>query len=538
GTSVPSTAPVPAGAPPVPGQPAAAAPAAAAPATQQVATPRAAIDGPRLRGSISLVGGRIDRIVLKGYRETVSRASPEIVLFEPPGAPHPYFAEFGWSGGADAPALPNATSLWRADGDRLTADRPLTLTFDNGQGLVFTRRFEIDANFMFTVTNTVENKGDKPATAHPYALLSRTGTPPTQGFYILHEGPLGVFEGKLDEFKYDDLKDKRRIQRPSTGGWIGITDKYWLAALVPESGARVQASFTHALVDRLDKYQVDYLHGGLTVAPGGQARVVDRLFVGAKEVNLLDAYERQYAIALFDRAVDFGWFYFLTKPIFHAIDWLNRLLGNFGLAILALTVVIRLLFFPLANKSYRSMQQMKDLQPEMLRLRERFGEDRQRLNQAMMELYKREKVNPMAGCLPILLQIPVFFALYKVLFVAIEMRHAPFYGWVVDLSAPDPTTIFNLFGLIPWDPPAFFAAGGAVGLGVWPILMGITMFLQQKMNPAPPDPVQAKIFMFLPILFTFMLASFPAGLVIYWSWNNILSMAQQYAITRAMKKKS
>jgi len=499
------------------------------------AGPRVAIDAPRLRGSINLTGGRFDDIVLKGYRQDVDPKSDEIELFSPQGSAKPYYAEFGWTvaPGGDV-RVPGPDTVWRASPGPVTERDAVTLTWDNGQGLIFSRRIAVDANYMLTVISRVENKSERAVALYPYALVSRSGTPETAGFYILHEGPLGVFDRTLVEHSYDDLKGKKRQEQKSTGGWIGITDKYWLAAVIPEPSTTVTAGFSHSTADKADKYQVDYLGAARNLAPGTSIESIDRLFAGAKEVTLLDRYGTEIGIALFDRAVDFGWFYFLTKPIFLAVKFFYGQTGNFGLAILLLTILVRAIMFPLANKSYKAMSQMKKLQPEMEKLRERCGDDRQRMQREMMELYKREKVNPMAGCLPILVQIPVFFALYKVLFVTIEMRHAPFYGWVADLSAPDPTTMWNIFGLIPWEPAALLAPGAALGIGVWPIIMGVTMFLQQKMNPAPTDPVQAKIFMFLPILFTFMLAPFPAGLVIYWSWNNVLSMAQQWIIMKRM----
>jgi len=381
---------------------------------------------------------------------------------------------------------------------------------------------------MLTVVQKVENAGTQPVTLYPYALISRTGTPPVLGFFILHEGLLGVFDNSLKEYTYANMRDEKSgaVKFASTGGWLGITDKYWLVALVPDQAEKVEANFRHTLRDKVDKYQADYLGAARRLAPGASAESHSLLFAGAKEVRLIDAYKERYNIALFDRTVDWGWFYFLTRPIFYILDYFFTVLGNFGLAILLLTVLVKLLFFPLANKSYKSMSAMKKLQPEMMRLREQYGEDRAKLNQAMMELYKKEKVNPVSGCLPIVIQIPVFFALYKVLFVTIEMRHAPFYGWIKDLSAPDPTSVFNLFGLIPWTPPYLLM------VGAWPIIMGITMYLQQKLNPQPPDPVQAKVFMMLPIVFTYMLSAFPVGLVIYWAWNNLLSIAQQWVIMR------
>ena len=337
-----------------------------------------------------------------------------------------------------------------------------------------------------------------------------------------------MINDQLQEIDYDDLQESGKIQAKSRGGWLGITDKYWLVALVPDQKSQIDTNFRHTLQNKEDKYQVDYLGGAVVVQPSGASEVSNSLFAGAKEVRLLDAYESKLGISRFDLAIDFGWFYFLTKPIFYVLDYFYHLLGNFGLAILLLTVIIKLLFFPLANKSYTAMSRLKLLQPKMVQLRERYKDDRAKQNEAMMKLYKDEKVNPAAGCFPMLVQIPVFFALYKVLFVSIEMRHAPFYGWIQDLSAPDPTSIFTLFGLITWAPPEFLL------IGIWPIIMGVTMYLQQKLNPAPADPMQAKIFMFLPIIFTFMLARFPAGLVIYWAWNNILSISQQYVIMKRM----
>jgi YidC/Oxa1 family membrane protein insertase len=490
---------------------------------------RVRIETPRLHGSINTIGGRIDDLTLADYHVDPKPGSPEIVLLSPAGAAQPYYAEFGWvpAAGTNQPT-PGSTTRWTAAGGPLRPDSPVTLTWDNGQGLVFERTIAIDADYMFTVTQRVRNTTGQPVSLVPYSLISRHGTPPTLGYYILHEGPLGVFDGALKEYKYNDIQADAPVQNASTGGWMGITDKYWLVSLIPESQDRVEARIRHTVANGQDRYQVDYTGQPVTIDPGQTVENTDRLFAGAKQVRLLDAYAEKLNIPHFDLAIDFGWFYFLTKPFFYALDMLGRLFGNFGVAILVFTVFIKALFFPLANKSYRAMSKMKALQPEMTKLRERFGEDRQRMSQEMMALYKREKVNPVSGCLPIVIQIPVFFALYKVLFVTIEMRHAPFFGWIHDLSAPDPTSLLNLFGLLPFTTPTF------LHIGVWPIIMGITMFLQQKMNPAPPDPVQQKIFTFLPLVFTFMLASFPAGLVIYWAWNNALSILQQWLIMRRM----
>ncbi|MCE2510611.1 MAG: membrane protein insertase YidC [Alphaproteobacteria bacterium] len=487
---------------------------------------RIAIDSSRIDGSLRLMGGRIDDIHLKTYRETTDPSSPEITVLHPSGTAQPYYAQFGWVAGDASVPVPGADTPWETKDTILTPDRPVTLTWRNGQGLEFIRQIALDDAYMFTVTDRVKNVSKNELTLHAYGLVSRTGTPETLGFFILHEGLLGVFNKTLEELDYDDLRDKREIQTNSQGGWIGITDKFWLAALVPDQATENHYRFTHWTVAGTDKYQIDFLGPGLTLPAGGTLETANRLFAGAKEVRLLDAYANKLNVTLFDRGVDFGWFYFLTKPIFYLLDYLNAVLGNFGLASLVMTVMIKLVFYPLANKSYRAMSKMKLLQPKVVELRERLKDDRQKMSQELMALYKAEKVNPLAGCLPVLIQLPVFFALYKVLFVTIEMRHAPFYGWIQDLSAPDPTTIFNLFGLLPFTPPDFLQ------LGLWPIFMGITMWAQFQLNPPPADPIQAKIFQFMPLLFTFLLAHFPAGLVIYWAWNNILSIAQQWWIMR------
>ena len=491
---------------------------------------RLPIETPKLSGSISLQGGRVDDLTLTRYHETIDPDSPEIVLFSPPGAPNPYFANFGWVSGEDIPT-PGPETVWQADGEKLTPETPVTLSWDNGQGLTFERAFEVDEDYMFTVTQRVVNDSGQSVTLTPYGLISRTGAPEVTGFYILHEGLIGVFNGTLEEVDYDDLEDEGdRVQNyDSTGGWLGITDKYWMAALVPSPEEQVAARMLH--IPEGDKYQTDLRYSALSISGGSSGEHVTRLFAGAKVVTLLDRYSEEYNIANFDLAVDFGWFYFLTKPIFLAIHWLHSVLGNFGVAILLLTVGIKIIFFPLANKSYKSMAKMRKVQPEMLKLRERFADDKQRLNQEMMALYKKEGANPLSGCLPILVQIPVFFALYKVLFVTIEMRHAPFFGWIQDLSAPDPTSILNLFGLLPFAQPDLGPLN-IINLGIWPLLMGASMYLQQKINPQPADPMQAKIFLMMPIVFTFLLSTFPAGLVVYWTWNNTLSIAQQWVIMR------
>ena len=499
-----------------------------------IAGPRISLDGKRLHGSIALTGGAIDDITLKNYRETDKPNAENIRIFAPAGGPGAYYAQFGWTPSDPQVKVPDATTVWRASARALAPGKPVTLTWNNGAGLTFTRMISVDDNYMFTVTQQVRNNGTAPVTLVPYALINRTGTPQTTGFYILHEGPLGVFDGKLEEIKYDDLAEAKQIAKKSTGGWLGITDKYWLAAIIPAATSTINARFVHWKQGQVNKYQADYTGPARAVAPGGSVESKNYLFSGAKEVRLLDDYSETLGITNFDLAIDFGWFYFLTKPFFYLLDILSKFLGNFGLAILGVTVLVKLLFFPLANKSYKSMSQMKKLQPKMLELKEKFGDDKQRMNQEVMAMYKREKVNPASSCLPILIQIPVFFALYKVLFVSIEMRHAPFYGWIHDLSAPDPTSFINLFGLLPFGVPDFIPH--FISIGAWPIVMGGLMFLQMKLNPPPPDPVQARIFMLMPIFFTFIMAPFPAGLVIYWSWNNLLSVSQQYYIMKRMDK--
>jgi YidC/Oxa1 family membrane protein insertase len=496
-------------------------------AEQFAAGQRVKIDTPSLHGSVNLVGGRLDDLTLATYHETIDPASPEVVLLSPAASESPYYAEFGWIAEGQAAAAPGPDARWTlASPATLTPDSPLTLTWDNGQGLVFERVISVDREFLLTVSQKVRNAGTTAAHLLPYGLVSRHGTPKIAGNYLQHEGPLGVLEGRLVEEKYADLKTAGTVSRKSVGGWIGITDKYWLVSLIPDSQDEVNARFLHTTRGPQDRYQVDVMAPAVDVAPGATAQTTTRLFAGAKLVHLLDAYADRFNITNFDKAIDFGWFYYITRPFFYALDFLARLFGNFGVAILVFTVIVKAAFYPLANRSYQAMSKMKALQPEMQKLRERFDDDKTRMNQELMALYKREQVNPVAGCLPILIQIPVFFALYKVLFVTIEMRQAPFFGWIHDLSVADPTTVFNLFGVIPWTPPSMLQ------LGAWPLIMGVTMWLQQKLNPAPPDPVQQKVFAFLPIMFTFMLASFPAGLVIYWAWNNFLSIIQQWSIMR------
>ncbi len=545
GETSPSAAPTPAqpGAAPshvpaaVPGQPVTRAAALAA-------SPRIRIETPLLSGSIALKGARIDDLALTKYRETVDPKSPAIVLFAPSGTPEPYYAEFGWVGAGGASVkLPDQSTVWTQQGSgALTPSQPITLTYDNGEGLTFTRTISVDDQYMFSFKDEVANTGTGPVTLYPFALISRHGAPHTSGYYILHEGFVGVLGDQgLQEYSYSKLDEKKQVEFKVTNGWLGITDKYWAAALVPDTGAALQARFSSNPVGAKHSYQADYLLDAQTVAPGGKISADGRLFAGAKEAKIvglnfplfgLGGYNEKLSLNHFDLLIDWGWFYIFTKPMFLAIDALFQLFGNFGVAILLVTVLVKALFYPLANKAYASMAKMKAIQPHLTALRERYPDDKLKQQQEMMEIYKREKINPVAGCLPIVIQIPVFFALYKVLFVTIEMRHAPFFGWIRDLSAPDPTNLFNLFGLLPFDPTQVPVFGSFLMLGIWPILMGITMWIQMKLNPTPPDPTQKMIFDWMPVIFTFMLAAFPAGLVIYWAWNNLLSVLQQGMIMR------
>ena len=505
--------------------------------TVATTVPRVSVISKEVTGSISLKGARIDDVTLSQYRETLDPDSNLIDLLLKSNERNPYFLEFGWSS-PDGVKVPNGKTLWKASKEILSPDSNVTLSWDNGEGVVFYQDISIDDTFMFTVNQRVKNNSKNIITLYPYGLIRRTGEPDTTRFFVLHEGPLGVFDGTLSEKSYEDLEDAGKkginIKPLEAGGWIGLTDKYWLTALLPDQKEIFNFTYRH-LNSNGGQYQTDFLGKAIKIKSNSQGESLSRAFAGAKRLTLFDDYEERFDIKHFDLAIDFGWFYFLTKPFFYALSWANDYLGNFGLAILAITVIVKLVFFPLANKSYKSMAKMRNLGPEIKKLRERVGDDRQKLNQEMMNLYKKEKVNPAAGCLPILVQIPVFFALYKVLFVSIEMRQTPFFGWIKDLSVADPTSMFNLFGLLPYSTsmlPDF------LNLGIWPLLMGVTMFLQQRLNPTPPDPIQAKIFAWMPVAFTFLLATFPAGLVIYWTWNNLLSICQQWLIMNGMKKKT
>jgi YidC/Oxa1 family membrane protein insertase len=526
--------------PPQPSQTVGVAPsdAGVAPVGPVKAGPRLAISAPQVEGSINLVGARLDSLVLRDYHETIKPDSPLVRLLEPRGDPQPYYVQFGWTAGADTHvALPGPDTVWKASAPTLGPAEPVTLSWNNGQGLTFQIILSVDDHYMFTVQQRVANDSGKPVALYPWSRIRRDYTPETAGYYILHEGLIGVLKDRLQEQTYSsarseaDKHDGVAFQESDKGGWAGITDKYWLTALIPDQATPVTSTW-HALKEGRSghAYQVDFVPDSPEqIAPGGTATETTRLFAGAKVVSLLDQYEIAYNIPHFDKAVDFGWFYFLTKPIFLCLDWLYHLLGNFGLAILVFTVFVKALFFPLANKSYKSMSKMRLLGPKLQGLRERYKDDPAKMQQEMMAIYKAEGVNPASGCLPMLIQVPVFFSLYKVIFVTIEMRHAPFFGWIHDLSAADPTNLFNLFGLLPFHPSTI---SPFLHLGAWPLIMGFTMWLQQRLNPPPPDPTQAKLFQFMPVIFTFMLARFPAGLVIYWTWNNLLSVAQQWLIMR------
>lgn len=500
---------------------------------------RVRIESPELVGSINLKGARLDDLQLTGYRETGDAGSPAITLLSPSGsdAPHrAYYAEFNWLSGPSETALPTADTVWKADGAALTPAHPVKLTWDNQHGLVFERTVAIDDHFLFTVTDRVVNKGNVAVTLYPFGLVARQGMPQSAGSSVVHEGGLGVIDGTLAEYKYKKLIDLGKRDQETTGGWFGITDKYWLVALIPPQDEKITAEFAFNPAGQSDPalgfFQSDFRGKAIDVAAGGTAEHVAHLFAGAKRIHLLDQYADQYNIPHFDKAIDFGWFYFLTKPFLYLLAMLANAVGSIGVAILLFTVLLKVATLPLSLKSYHSMARMKALQPEMKVIQERYAEDKVRQSQEMMELYKREKVSPVSGCLPTLIQIPIFFALYKVLYVNIEMRQASFFGWIHDMSMSDPTSVLNGFGLLPFGAPSF------LHIGAWPLLMGASMYLQQRLSPQPPDASQARVLQFMPLLFTYMLASMPAGLVIYWTWSNLIGIAQQWFImSRDAKRK-
>ena len=485
------------------------------------------ISNEKIFGTISLNGALIDDVTLKNYKETLNEDSKQVVILNPKKSENGYFLETGWATSENI-KVPNHNSKWSVIGNNTLAPKqPVTIQWDNNEGLIFKKKLTIDDKYLIIVEDSVQNLSQKNINLFHYSQITRNKKPDVQNFYILHEGLIGVVGEELKELSYEDIIEKKESYK-NNSGWFGITDKYWLSAIIPQKGKNFNAEFTY------DKqFKANYIITDPTIINSNETKKnVATLFIGAKEVSVVDGYAEQSGINKFDLAIDWGWFFYFTKPIFFVIDYLYKISGNFGIAIILLTAAVRLIFFPLANYSFVSMAKMKALQPEMQRLKDLYKDDKQKIQMEMMNLYKREKVNPVSGCLPVLIQLPFFFAIYKVLFVTLEMRHAPFFGWIQDLSAPDPTTIFNLFGLIPWDPPSFLI------IGIWPILMGLTMWIQQKLNPSPPDPIQAKIFMFFPFFLTILLASFPSGLVVYWTINNVLTMAQQYVIIRKTKTKT
>ncbi len=492
-------------------------------------TKRIKINTEKLDGTINLTGALFDDLRLKDYKETIKKDSPIITLLAPNGTKHGFFAEQGWQPASGQNIkVPTSKTVWSVSGnDTLTSDNPVTLTWNNGSGLTFKRTISVDQNYMFAIKQEVTNNSSNLVSLFPYARVQRQEIPKLQGVFVIHEGLIGALGEDVPELDYSDARDGEKVEAKSTGGWLGITDKYWAVATVPDQKKEFFGVMKHFPNGTRDAFQVHYVsEKPISIAPGATSSYSNHLFAGAKVVNTLKAYEDKLGILKFSNLVDWGWFYFLTKPMFVLLHAIQSVVGNFGIAILLITLIVKAAFFPIANKSYKSMAQMKKLQPKMAELKERYKEDRQELQKQTMALYKKEKVSPVAGCLPMLLQIPVFFSLYKVLFVTIEMRHAPFYLWIKDLSAADPTSIFNLFGLLPYTPPAIMM------IGVLPLIMGVTMWIQMKLNPAPTDPIQAQMFNIMPIAFTFMLGTFPAGLVLYWAWNNFLSIIQQYTIMR------
>ena len=490
---------------------------------------RVSFDNGKIKGSINLEGGIIDDLVLEEFRETLDPTSDLIEFLNPLGSQDAYYLDTGWVSSDNTLELPNNKSIWKTDKISMGIDDPVKLFWSNSQGITFEKIISLDENYLFNVDQRVINNSDKSFDLFPFGLSKRQGIPDMQNFFILHEGPISITDSVLEEYDYDDLKEKRKIKHTSVGGWIGITDKYWQTAIIPNQNEPITQTYSYSFAENVDNFQTDIVGEKIAVSNGASISHNFKLFAGPKIVSVIDTYMEEYGIQEFDRSVDFGWFYFLTKPIFNVLQFVFGYVGNFGWSIIVFTILMRICFFPLAQQSFKSMAKMKKLGPEMQRLKEQYGDDRAGMQKEMMALYKREKANPIAGCLPILLQIPVFFALYKVLFVTIEMRHAPFIGWIHDLSAPDPLGLLTAFGLFDWNVPGILQL---FNIGIWPILMGISMFLQQKLNPAPVDKMQAKIFMFLPIVFTFVLGGFAAGLVIYWTTNNVLSMAQQYVIQR------
>jgi len=493
---------------------------------------RVKISTDSLHGSINLRGARFDDLTLANYFINPDKKN-EVVLFSPSNSDQRYFADFGFISPDLNLEMPKPDTLWTSDNSKLTTQNPLNLTWQNSQNIEFKIKISLDENYLFTIEQSVNNKSSNNIKISAFGRINRYLQEQQKAIYILHEGPIGAFNGLLSEIGYEDLieeKNKKYSDSGDNGSWLGITDKYWLSSLIPDKKLVFDANFSYNFKNKNHIYNSDFIGQETEIASNQQISYTHHLFAGAKKVKILDHYNQDLNLKLFDRAIDFGWFYFLTKPFFFVIEFLYKIFGNFGLAILGMTVIVKLALFPMANKSYSAIARLKKLQPKIEALKTKHKDDKIAINREMMELYKREKINPASGCLPILIQIPVFFALYKVFYVTLDMRHAPFFGWIHDLSAPDPTSIFNLFGLIPFEVSSTFS------LGIWPILMGITMFIQQKLSPASSDPIQAKIMKFMPIGLTIVLATFPAGLVIYWTWSNTLSILQQYYINKKNNK--
>lgn len=502
-------------------------------ATQQKAAPkgeRFTIESDAVRGSFTTTGSRIDELFLKSY-DTTLNSGEDVQLLATTQDKYPYFAEFGWLSKDGNTRVPTSNSVWKftsTSPKTLSPQAPVTMTYNNGQGITFERKISLDENYLFTVEDTVINKSGRSVTLFPYGLISRQNVEDSDSLFILHEGPIGFLGDSLKELDYEDLRDDGEIKESDENGWIGFTDKYWLTAIVPTPGDKKEGRFSFVNKNGQNQYQADIRNGAMIIENGAQTNYKQHFFAGAKKLSVLTDIEEKIGVHHFDRAIDFGWFYFITKPFFLVINFLFSIVGNFGIAIIIFTIILRLCMFPLANKAFRSMARMKKIAPKLEDLKARYGDDRMILQQKIMELYQTEKVSPLSGCAPMILQIPIFFALYKVLFVTIEMRHAPFYGWIQDLSQPDPTSIFNLFGLLPFDPPSFLM------IGALPVIMCLTLVFQQQLNPKPQEPLQAKMMMAFPFFMTYILAGFPAGLVLYWTFSNIFSVGQQYVIMKSM----
>jgi YidC/Oxa1 family membrane protein insertase len=480
-----------------------------------------------IEGSISLRGARIDDLRLKRYKQTIEKESSIVELLSPNNTREAYFVELGWLSKDNKDEVPDSNSIWQSDKKAIKEYEDVNLYWTNKSGVKFILTIKLDNDYIFHISQSIENNTHNRIALQNYGLINKNLPDKPQSYSILHEGPIGYIDGKLEEINFEKIKDERKKTfQHSNVGWIGITDKYWLVSFIPDNNIDYKSNFSYAIKNAIDKFQIDFIGKSETIEPGSVYSLNHKLFAGAKQLSLLEKYEKEYNISLFDRAVDFGWLYIITKPLFYILDFFHKYTGNFGISILIVTVILKLAMFGFANKSFRSMKKMKDLQPEIEHIKNLWGEDKAKYNQELMSLYKRQKVNPLSGCLPMIIQIPIFFAIYKVLYVTIEMRHAPFFGWIHDLSAPDPTNIFNLFGLLKFIPMSF------LHLGAWPIFMVITMFLQQRMSPPPSDPTQAVVMKFMPLMFLFMFGGFPAGLLIYWTWSNLLSIVQQYYINK------